>query len=262
MWSHNMSKIKVHILNFHSIWSSHIEILLENTSVTPHTTYTIDRWQSPKENWYFNQAPLSNADSVYSFDIEADPTKITQEWLKYYKETKKNESVFGENCSVAAQWFLTKFAGVPKPSMSNVSWNYLSVGIFWPSFIPCPVTLPGRIMSNAKFHINAHSNPELVNQYGNLLLYTSLSLAVMLFAGSVFGLAVAATILSGGIAAVAILAAAAVGIGSTYAFFKVHNQISAKNLYEKPSKKSMDSDEPKLDDSSKDDDILPDPSIP
>lgn len=51
------------------------------------------------------------------------------------------------------QWFLEKYARVPKPDSSNVSYDHLSCGISWPSLIPCPITLPGRIMSNAKYHI-------------------------------------------------------------------------------------------------------------
>ncbi|RUR05648.1 hypothetical protein [Legionella sp. km772] len=154
--------------------------------------------------------------------------------VQYYAPELKKQwndaSILSKNCAVAAQWFLTEFAGIPKPSLSNVSWNHLIFGIVWPSFIPCPMILPGRIMSNTKFHIEARTNPEMAHQYSRLFLYTSMALATLVFAASVFALVVAATILSGGMAALAITGCAAVGIVSTYGFFKAHNILSAKNI--------------------------------
>ena len=226
-----MAKIKVHVLNFRSI-CSHIEIVLENTSTEPHTYYGINRWEEPSHNWSINgpEQYIEKASSTYSFDIDANPDDITNRWRKYWSKTEREASILGENCAVTAQWFLTEFAGIPKPNLFNVSWNHLALGIIWPSFIPCPVTLPGRIMSNAKFHIEARNNPEIANQYTHLFLYTSMALATFMFAASVFAIAVAATILSGGIAAIAIAGCAAVGVASTYGFFKAHNILSAKNI--------------------------------
>ncbi|KTC86465.1 hypothetical protein [Legionella brunensis] len=226
-----MAKIKVHVLNFHSIFS-HIEIVLENTSTEPHTYYGVNRWEEPIDKWSIGgpKQYIEQASSTYSFDIEANSDEITKRWRKYWLDTWNDASILGKNCAVAAQWFLTEFAGIPKPSLSNVSWNHLIFGIVWPSFLLCPVTLPGRIMSNAKFHIEARDNPEIANQYSRLFLYTSMSLATLVFAASVFALTVAATILSGGIAALAISGCAAVGIASTYGFFKAHNILSAKNI--------------------------------
>jgi hypothetical protein len=226
-----MAKIKVHVLNFHDIFS-HIEIVLENTSTEPHTYYGVNRWDAPQNQWDIGgpKKYIEEASSAYSFDIEADPYKIVARWRKYWKDTWDDASILGENCAVAAQWFLTEFAGIPKPDLSNVSWNHLIFGIVWPSFIPCPVTLAGRIMSNAKFHIEIRDNPEIANQYSHLFLYTSMSLAALVLGASAFALAVAATILSGGTAALAISGCIAVGMGSTYGFFKAYNTLSAKNI--------------------------------
>jgi hypothetical protein len=233
-----MAKIKVHVLNFHSIFS-HIEIVLENTSTQPHTYYGINRWEDPKDHWDINDSKQSieEASSTYHFDIDANPDEITNRWEKYWLDTDSDASVLGKNCAVAAQWFLTEFAGIPNPNLSNVSWNHLALGIVWPSFIPCPVTLPGRIMSNAKFHIEARTHPEIANKYTQLFLYTSMAVATFMFAASVFAIAIAATILSGGIAAIAISGCAAVGIASTYGFFKAHNVLSAKNIAAEMKKK-------------------------
>lgn len=227
----HMSKIKVHVLNFHSIFS-HIEIVLENTSTEPHKYYGINRWESPNNNWSFNgpKQYIAQASSIYSFDIDANPDDITKRWKKYWYKTEGEASILGKNCAVAAQWFLTEFAGIPKPNLSNVSWNHLALGIIWPSFIPCPITLPGRVMSNTKFHVEAKTNPEIANQYTRLFLYTSMALATLAFATSVFAITVAATILTGGVAALAIAGISAAGVASTYGFFKAHNILSAKNI--------------------------------
>lgn len=226
-----MAKVKVHVLNFHSIFS-HIEIVLEDTSTEPHTYYGINRWEEPRSAWCENGAKqyIDWASSVYSFDIEADPHEVTDKWQKYWHDTWHDASILGKNCAVAAQWFLTEFAGIPEPSLSNVSWNHLALGIVWPSFIPCPVTLPGRIMSNVKFHVEARVNPKAAEQYTRLFLYTSMALATLAFTASIFALAVAATILTGGIAALAITGCVALNVGSTYGFFQAYNVLSAKNI--------------------------------
>ncbi len=229
-----MAKIKVHLLNFYGE-CSHIQIVLENISAEPHTYYGLNRWEKPENEWskVGPRKHIKRANSTYSFDIVANPDDITYEWRKYWHETEDDADALGENCAVAAQWFLTKFTDIPKPNLSNVSWNHLFWGIVWPSFIPCPVTLPGRIMSNAKFHIESRTHPELANQYTRLFLYKSMALATLVFASSVFALTLAATILSGGMATLAITGCAAVGIASTYAFFKAHNILSAKNIADK-----------------------------
>lgn len=226
-----MSDIKVHLLNFHGIWS-HVEIVLENTSTNPHTFYGINRWETPRVSWSTHgpKYNIEEANSIYSFHIEADPDKITKNWQKYWHETWDNASILGENCSVAAQWFLTEFAGIPKPSLSNISFNHLAFGILWPSFIPCPVTLGGRVMSNAKFHVEARNNPDIAARYTNLFLYTSIALATLALATTVFGLAVATTVLTGGIAALAITGCVIAGFASSYSFFKTYNIMSAKNI--------------------------------
>lgn len=233
-----MAKIKVHILNFHSIFS-HIEIVLENTSVVPPTYYGINRWALPDDCWETHGPSeyIKWASSTYTFEIDANPVEITTRWRKYWHDTEQEAFVLGKNCAVAAQWFLTEFADIPQPNWSNVSWNHLALGLIWPSFIPCPVLLPGRTMSNAKFHIEARRNPDIANQYSYLFLGISMAFSALIFAASVFAIAVAAQILSGGIAAAAIAKCAAVGIVSTYCFFKAYNLLSAKNILSDKNKK-------------------------
>lgn len=225
-----MANIKVHLLNFHGIFS-HTELLLEDTSVEPHLSYVINRWCSPRSKWRpFRQQELHQASSIYSFDIEADPQKIIDEWTKYWIETNAQASILGNNCAVAAQWFLTRFAHIPAPNLSNVSVNYIIGPLFWPSFIPCPVTLPGRIISNAKFYMEARNHPEIANQYSRLFLYTSIALTALAVTASIVALTIAAIFLSGLIAALVIIGCVAAGAASSYGFFKTTNTLSAKNI--------------------------------
>ena len=101
----------------------------------------------------------------------------------------------------------------------------------WPSFIPCPVTLPGRVMSNAKFHLDAKKQPHAMSDDFRLLLYVSLALTALVFSASVFALAVAAAVLSGGVAAFAIMGCVVAGMGSSYGFFKAYNSLSAQKVH-------------------------------
>jgi len=141
-------------------------------------------------------------------------------------------SMIGNNCAVSTQWFLTKFAAIPQPDLSNVSANNFLFGIAWPSFIPCPVALPGRIMSNARFHMEAREHPEKVAQYSRLFLYSSIALAIVAFSTSMFALLLAAEVLKGAIAVVSILACVATSMLSTYGLFCAVNLLSAKHIAE------------------------------
>ncbi len=226
-----MAKIKVHVLNFHGIFS-HVEIVLENMSTHPRTYYGINRWEIPGQTWSDVQYKgyIAQAGSVYSFEIDANPDDIVNRWKNYWIKTQYQANILGENCAMAAHWFLMEFAGIPKPSLSNLSWNHLALGIIWPSFIPCPVTLPGRIMSNVKFHIEARNHPEVAAQYSHLFLYTSMALAILAFSASIFALTVAVTVLSGGGVIAPVVGCVFVGLASTQGFFKSYNLLSTKNM--------------------------------
>ncbi len=60
---------------------------------------------------------ISRASSNCRFDILDNPDEITTEWNRYWDETEEEASIIGNNCAVAAQWFLTRFAGIPAPSL-------------------------------------------------------------------------------------------------------------------------------------------------
>ncbi len=232
-----MAKIKVHLFNISPLFS-HTEIVLENID-EKNSFYGINRWDyNPETNWgeeahdklqALRSVPVPC--SEYTFEIEADPGKIADEWGKYHAQTKESASILGNNCAVAAQWFLKEFANIPEPSLSNISVNLLALGVMWPSFIPCPVTLPGRIMDNAKFHIGIRDNAAIMREYSYWFLYTKMFLSTLCLAAAIFAITSISAIASFGIApALVIAASAAVGTTSLYGFFTTYNQISAKNI--------------------------------
>lgn len=240
--------IKVHLLNFHGVFNSHIEIVLENTFKDPDTQesrtlyFYINRWidGSPKEAVPLNEL-IASASSDFCFTLEnADPEDIQNRWIEYYKNTYDKACILSKNCAVAVQWFLTTFANVPEPSLSNVSLNYLSLGILWPSFIPCPVTLPGRVMSNAKFHIgirdSLRDDPDQSQQYSKLYLSMAMASTALIVAGSIFGAYVALNVLTAGLASVAVAACVVGGLIASYGFFKAYNKLSARCIAERQKK--------------------------
>ena len=153
------------------------------------------------------------------------------QWGKYHAQTKANASILGNNCAVAAQWFLKTFANIPDPSLSNISVNLLALGVMLPSFIPCPVTLPGRIMDNAKFHIGIRDKAAIIGEYSYWFLYAKMFMSTLFLAGAIFAITSISAIASFGIAPALIIAASTVvGTPSLYGFFTTYNQLSAKNI--------------------------------
>ncbi len=222
--------IKVHVLNFHGIFS-HIEIVLENTSTNPHTYYGLNRWETPENEWGEKaKQNIEMADSICTLEIDADPNKIVKEWKAYWEKTKDSSSILGNNCAVAAQWFLTEFAKIPAPNLSNYSANHLAMGIVWPSYIPCPITLPGRVMSNTEFYTEVKGYNSLTIEYSDLYYRTIMALAALTFTTSVVALTLAAIILSGGIAGLAIAGFSMTGFASSHVFFESNARLTAKKM--------------------------------
>ena len=176
-----MAKIRVHLMSWHGVFS-HIDIMLENKSVSPTTYYYINQWSKPalgferqlkviaaSEVIDANASDIINASSTtYVFDIESDPALIAKAWGDYYHTAAH---VIDNNCAVAAQWFLSEFANVPPPSpvSAPINLNQLALALFIPNFIQVGITLPARIMDNTKFYIEAQKTPDLTAQYSNLL---------------------------------------------------------------------------------------------
>jgi hypothetical protein len=228
-----MATLKVHLLNFHGPFT-HIEVLVEDESKTPHTYYAINRWAEPWDAFLADEGDaLRFASSVYSFNIDAEPQEIVNQWRAHHRETRSSASILGHNCGVSAQWFLTKFAGVPAPHFYStpISVNHVIFGLFIPSFLPFPVTLPGRIMSNAKFHIEARKHPEKAMKYTQLHLDTQLALSATLMFAGIVGLVLASSLLSAGIgAALIITACVVVGAIGSYGFFTTLNKQAEKDI--------------------------------
>lgn len=232
-----MSAMNVHLLNFHGPFT-HIEILLEDTSTKPSSYYRINRWSSPQETFLSDEeanatAYLRAASSSYSFEIEANPTEVVSKWRAHHQKTSPDASILGHNCGVSVQWFLTEFAGIPAPHpfSTPISINHTALGLFIPSFVPFPVTLPGRIMSHAKFYIEARKHPELATQYTNLWLNTCLAVSALTMAISVTGIALASLLLSSGLSGAGVIAGCVmVGAVASAGFFATLNTRAAKIL--------------------------------
>jgi hypothetical protein len=171
-----MAKIRVEVIYD---TSGHISILLED--IYNSSYYLIDRWEPAERYWSKEPIPVSFMGKLlkHGFYIEADPEEISREWGAYWEATSSSAGVFGENCAVAAQRFLSHFANIPKPSIFSISWKYLDLYIQWPSFIPLPITLPGRIFSNVKFYTKGkifacHSIADLPDDIENACLKRSI----------------------------------------------------------------------------------------
>lgn len=241
-----MAKIIVHLLNFHGIYS-HIEILLENISESPHQFYPLDRWTKPWKTWHRYEPRwvsgltiMETASSIFSFVIEADPEEIAREWKQFWDSSQ--DIIFTRNCADATQWFLKNYANIPNPNLSNLSLNHFILGIPWPSFIPCPITLPGRVMSNAKFYIKAREHPEIAEQYSYLFLHTSLALSALSFSMAIVGITLSMMFLTSAFVVMPLSFCALTTVGSTYAFFKSYHLLSAKNLVEEDLNVELDSE--------------------
>lgn len=187
--------IDVYVQNFFGP-NSHIEILLTYESHGSSYYYIINRWELPQNAFLITSQALKNkfinrAGSNLHFQINADPDAIARAWRTKYSSTECRANIITENCADAAEWFLARFANIPKTrSSSNISLNHVIFGIFWPSFLPSFITLPGRVFSNAKFYINARKKPML--GFGKiLLLYTVLFLSVAMAIGSVIAVPLA-----------------------------------------------------------------------
>lgn len=230
---YKMAIIKVYLLNFHHIISG-IHLLLKNVSSDSPTYYEIDRWRKPKDMWSAVKPDylIKKASSKYCFQISADPQDVIERWQSYWMRTQGRTGLTDRNCAVAAQWFLSQFAGIPKPNLSNVSLNHFCMGIFWPSFIPCPVTLPGRVMSNAKFYVEKQKHFKNKRQSNTLGLYFAIAVTALFVFSSLVGLIMASAFLTGGLAAIGMTESLFATAAGSYLFFKTYNQLSAqKRLY-------------------------------
>jgi hypothetical protein len=216
----NPKTIKVHLLNFYGV-TSHVEICLEYNQTyqdgSVETKYlTMNRWAEPTRWFISNPQQLENANEKISFEINADPNNIYSEWHRYWHETVKDSSIVGDNCAVASQWFLTTYCAIPAPCTSGFNINHMALGVCWPSFIPCPILLPGRVMDNAKFHLATKDDKKLLDKTAAQVLKEALSfLSKILVSAAILVLNIAAIVLLS-IGAIIGLATAGAVMGGKY----------------------------------------------
>lgn len=147
--------VRVHVINRHSV-HSHIEIVLEDPLRGADRYYNINRWvDEPAETWNCI-CPLNyytpGEDSVYSFDtLVEDPDALIRKWKAYHEvQSSSAFDILNENCAVAVKKFVEKNLKVQDLTEAPDTWNHFIFGIMWPSFIPFPITLPGRVMDQIK----------------------------------------------------------------------------------------------------------------
>jgi hypothetical protein len=182
---------------------------------------------SDKKYNYYKKILIPKA---YSFTIEADPDEIVKECKKHWKDglSKHKRLGLGENCAASIQWFLEHFANIPAPNHSNVSLNYFTCSFFYPSVIPCPATLPGRVMSNAKFYLEARKTSD---RYSYAFLYLSLITTSLSTLGSISLAIIAVTALLK-IAASGAALLSIWGVGNSYNKWSAkHTMLTAKSDY-------------------------------
>jgi hypothetical protein len=199
-----MANIKVHVLNFHGI-TSHIQIILENISETPTTYYCIDRARGAPEDKFSHEASelaarykryLKQADEIVDFIIDADPAAIIQSWKEYYKAASAQEAFYCQyvdpvaaafvglltnNCADTVEWFLKRFAHIPKTSCLDnrpLKMDHVVFGLRVPSCFPIGVTLPDKVMDNVKTYVESkESKPSLRGLFTNRNAALALGLA-------------------------------------------------------------------------------------
>lgn len=228
-----MPKIKVHILNFHG-GNSHLEVLLQNISDDPIRSYIINQWNPANKKFanYSRNDYLKRASSTFSFEIEADPEEIVKAWREHQKETEPTASILYNNCADAVQWFLNKYAHIPssRPFAFPMSVNHLIFGISVPSFLPIGITLPGRVMDNAKFYVNIKNKIDPMPKRSDLALKLTIAVGVATIGLSIVGIMAASIFLTGGLSALVIAGCIVAGALATHGFFKSANTLAARKM--------------------------------
>lgn len=150
--------IIVHVLNFWGFFNSHSAVVLEESGSKKKEEkwyYKIDITSQPYLSPHINDpkclSVLNKASEMKTLKIKANIHGIIAAWRKKYWEASNN--CLTNNCADASAWFLENYANIAKPKACDlpIRCNYLSVGIFLPSFFfrNC-VTLPGDIIESVK----------------------------------------------------------------------------------------------------------------
>ncbi|MDF1757291.1 MAG: hypothetical protein P1U74_03225 [Legionellaceae bacterium] len=221
-----------------------------NNSLAEHTSqyFCLNRWKDPCQGWEFDHAitysdetkknkrayryqSLKNrSESTYTFTLEADPMEIVLAWNQYHEQTKDDAFIFGDNCAVASQWFLEKYANIPHPKCWSAPFgiNQLMYYLHTPSFIPAFALIPKRVFDNAKFHLEARKtvNPK----ESHLRISMRIAINFLLTIGGISGIIYASKHMS---KAVSSILAPSLGLLSIYRstfIFSDLNKIAAQNI--------------------------------
>lgn len=248
MTENMIEKMKVHILFTHG---HHIEILLEYETTENKLFYSMNRWRDPRESWETDEEIVSaepqgknlkagrfsslinnKAEEIYSFIIQACPNEIIENWKQYHSSTKEDAFIFGYNCAMAAQWFLSKYAQIPTPKNLSAPFQLHQVYYYvhWPSFFPAFALIPHKVFHNAKFHLEARNRSEVKESY--LQINRRMAISALVSFCSLTGIILASKYLSKSLNTLIIPTLGLATINQSLLLFKDLNLYAEKTIVE------------------------------
>ncbi len=161
-------KLNVHLLEFHELPFSHVEIILETKPENAESQYYfINVISKPRRSATTHASffikRIKNAARRLEFELDDDLEQIIEDWQDRYV-AMHNMSIPQDSCADVANWFLETYLDIqnPGPCGPPITCNYVCCGLFLPSFLQ-PITLPGRVMDIAeqKKHKYQHNHATL-----------------------------------------------------------------------------------------------------
>ncbi len=235
--------IKAHILFTHG---HHIEVLLERQDGENTLFYSMNRWKPPRDSWetddeILGEKPrpagrfkklINRAEESYNFTIETCPVEIINDWKKYHKETESNAFIFGQNCAVATQRFLDKYAKIPAPKYLSAPFqlNQIYYYVHWPSFFPAFALIPHKVFHNGKFHIEARNRNTIKESYAEI--HWRMAINALFGFGSIAGIMLASKYLSKSLNTIVAPILGWVGINKSLLLFADMNLRTEKDIVE------------------------------
>lgn len=246
--------ITAHLLFTHG---HHIEILLEQGTAENKLFYSMNRWKPPRDTWEPDdeiislnnrekprkagrfKSLLTRAEENYSFTIEACPNEIIRDWKDYHASTQESAFIFGQNCAVATQRFLEKYASIPNPIGFSAPFqvNQIYYYLHWPSFFPAFALIPHKVFHHAKFHLETRRQNEIKETYTQI--YWRMSMNALLGFGSFTGILLASKYLSKNLNTLIAPVLGWVGISKSLLLFSDLNLHAQKNIIEQSKKTSF-----------------------
>lgn len=161
-----MNKIKVHLFETRNLFHTHVEIFLEQKNKDIPEYYSINRWRNPEKKANSDTKEFtmisSRAFKSICFEIDGVLNEIIHSWnQEYQKYSDVPAELCFNNCADVTAWFLKKYAKIQIPSRCSapITCNYVTCGLFAPSFLQC-CTTPGRVMDYTEKFIQEYHDKD------------------------------------------------------------------------------------------------------